>query len=169
MFKNIATWSNKKLKGISTLVNIVYIFLSLVAPIAVICFQYDLFKTESVEAGKKLNGMFLVLIIAFAVVGLRAFIKTVNKLPDLTYKQQLLKYWLQLIFAIAIPALVVVVLLCFKSNFELAYDTTCICLIFYTSSIVVDKLFLSFIDRENKFRYDAQERLEIERRMGLMK
>ena len=91
MFKNIATWSNKKLKGISTLVNIVYIFLSLVAPIAVICFQYDLFKTESVEAGKKLNGMFLVLIIAFAVVGLRAFIKTVNKLPDLTYKQQLVK------------------------------------------------------------------------------
>ena len=141
--------------------------LQLVAPIIVVCCNYNLFK-HTTEANV-LNGFGLVCMIVFAVLGLKSFKKIIDKMEDISYKEQRIKYTLQMLYAVAIPCLCIVVLLCFKTNFKQAYQTLCIGLIFYAIGIFYEYLRFKFIEREKEFRHLAKERIEVEKRMNTIK
>lgn len=165
--KNIGQWSEKKLKAWYIVANLVLLALQLVAPIIVICTKYDLFKHTT--EGNVINGFGLVCLIIFLILGLKSFKKIVDKMEDITYKEQRIKFSLQMLYAVAVPACCVIVLLAFKSDFKKAYSTFCIGLIFYVLGIIFDYMVLKFIEREKDFRHKAKERIEIEKRMDVIK
>lgn len=165
--KNIGTWSQKKLRAWYFLGSLILLGLQLVAPIVVICCNYKLFK-HTTEANV-LNGFGLVCIIVFGILGLKSFKKIIDKMEDISYKEQRIKYFLQMLYAIAIPGLCTVVLLCFKSNFKQAYKTFCIGLIFYVVGILWDYMFMKFIEREKEFRHIAKEKIEVDKRIDIIK
>lgn len=164
MFKDIDQWKDRKLRAVWLVLELLYFVLMAIVPIVVICIKYHLF--ENAYQDHKLNGFLLVLIIIVGVISLRALKKLVSKLPDTTIKQQWFKYVLQTILAILWPAAACFVLMCFKDDFNLAFDTFSICLGFFTLGLIVDNLFISFLDKERFFRQQADEKIEINKRMN---
>ena len=67
-FKNIDTWSKKKLRTVDIVANLIYIVLLLVIPIIIICNEYDIFTNTT--ATYKLTGIG---IIVFVLLGLYAY------------------------------------------------------------------------------------------------
>lgn len=166
-FSKINQWSQRKLRVIYILSTITLLVLQLAAPLIIICINYNLFKHTT--EGNVINGLGLILILIFSILGLRSFKRIVEKMEDITHKEQLLKYFLLMLYAISIPLICVIVLLAFKENFKLAYKTFCISLIFYTIGIFFDYMFMKFIEREKDFRHKAKERIEVELRMNVLK
>lgn len=167
MFKNIENWRDKKLRAVWLLLEGLNLILTVIAPVVTICIKYHLF--EKAVQDRKLNGFLLILIIVVAYLGLRTIKKLVTKLPDSTIKEQWIKYSIKTAFATTIPAFACFVLWCFKDDFDKAYNTFIICLAFYTVGLVVENLFLSFIDKERWYRKQADEKIEVEKRMHRIK
>lgn len=149
---------------LSLFFKVVYLGLTLIAPIVIIACKYSLFiKKEQVG---KLNGWGLILLIVFVVIGLRGFKKQLAKLPDITIGQQRFKYSLELVYALLFPIIAYFVIIQFKSNFTLAYTTFKWCFWFVIGGIFIDKLFISYIDKEIELRHKAQEQKEINDRIA---
>ena len=140
---NLENWSQRKLRIVYAFSSILLLGLQLVAPLVVICINYKLFKHTT--EGNVINGFGLILIVVFSILGLKSFKKIIDKMEDVSHKEQMLKYSLQMLYAIAIPLLCVVVLLAFKDNFKQAYKTFCISLIFYTAGIFFDYMIMKFL------------------------
>lgn len=161
-FSKINCWSYKRLQFLWLLFNLLYLFTTLVAPIAIICIKYNVFKSNT---DKTISGFSMIILLIFFILILRSFKKVVDKLHDLTYKQQLLKYTMQMLYSLIFPVAAIVMLLCFKNDFMLAYDTFKWVLIFIILGIIIDHLFIKFLDKERELRYAAKEKLEIESRL----
>ena len=149
---------------LSLVFKLIYLGLTLIAPIVIISCKYNLFiKKEQVG---KLNGWGFILLITFVVIGLRGFKKQIAKLPDITINQQRFKYSLELIYALFFPIIAYLVIIQFKSNFTLAYTTFKWCFWFVMAGIIVDKLFIAYIDKEIDLRHKALEKKEIDDRVA---
>lgn len=164
-FKNIDKWSKKQLTTASCICYTIYVLFMLVAPIIVICVNYDIFhKVDKV----KISGIALILLLIFTFVGVTQIKKLITKLPDITLKQQKVKYSIELIYSLIIPGIIVVALYFFKVNFELAMNTSITCLIFIFVGILEDGLFLKYLSKEHDLRNKAREKNEVEKRCGLV-
>ena len=53
-FRNIDTWSKKKLQAVDIICNLIYLILLVIIPIIIICNQYDIFTNTT--AKYKLTG-----------------------------------------------------------------------------------------------------------------
>ena len=168
MFKDIETWRDKKVRLVWLSLEAISLILTVIAPVVTICIKYKLFE-KAVSQERKLNGFLLVLIIVVGILILKTIKKVVNKLPEISTKEQWIKYSLNTMYAVSIPALACFVLMCFKDNFNLAYDTFIICLAFYTLGLIVDNLFIAFLDRERHLRKIADEKIEVQKRMNRVK
>lgn len=159
---NITKWGKRKLNFIWLLFELLYLGLALVGPLVTICIKYDLFAKPS---SKTISGFAMIIILIFAILGLRSFKKVIFKLNDITRKQQILKYNLEMFYALAVPLGCALVLFCFKDDFNLAYSTFCIALSFYLGSILVDYLFIKYIDKERYIRQLALEKITVQDRI----
>ena len=165
-FKDIAEWSKRKVFWMDILFSAIYIIFMIVIPIIIIAVNYG--AGETVEKSKLLTSWSLILILIVAVVGIFALSKLARKLPDETFKQQTVKYTLELVQSLILPVLGLVALHQFKVNFDLAYTVLSWCIVSFICGILVDGLVLKYIDKELSFNKELDHRAEIEKRAHRM-
>ena len=165
-FKDIAEWSKRKVFWMDILFSAIYIIFMIVIPIIIIAVNYG--AGETVEKSKLLTSWSLILILIVAVVGIFAISKLARKLPDETFKQQTVKYTLELVQRLILPVLGLVALHQFKVNFDLAYTVLSWCIVSFICGILVDGLVLKYIDKELSFNKELDHRAEIEKRAHRM-
>lgn len=165
-FKNIDTWQPKQLRIYWLVFNILYLCATLVAPIIIVACRYDIFKYTS---RYKLTGWGLALAIFVFVVGIKTLGKVIKKLPESTHKEQVLKYSILGVKAMCVPVFALIVMKLFKANFDLAYNTLWWVLLSYTIGIFIDYSCIAYIDRERELRKIAKEKIEIDKRVDLLK
>ncbi|MCR5112720.1 MAG: hypothetical protein K6A63_02155 [Acholeplasmatales bacterium] len=165
-FNNIDTWSQKKLRIAYITFELLYYILTLVVPIVIVGCRYQIFVHVS---RYKLTGWGIILISILLIVGVRSLNKGLNKLPDTTIKEQKVKYTVLGIKALIIPCAIVFVMSLLKDDFTLAYNTIWLCLIFFIAGILVDYLFIKYIEKEMELRHKAKEKIEVDKRVELLK
>ena len=165
-FKDIAEWSKRKVFWMDILFSAIYIVFMIVIPIIIIAVNYG--AGETVEKSKLLTSWSLILILIVAVVGIFALSKLARKLPDETFKQQTVKYTLELVQRLILPVLGFVALHQFKVNFDIAYRVISWCIVSFICGILVDGLILKYIDKELSFNKELDHRSEIEKRAHRM-
>ena len=165
-FKDIAEWSKRKVFWMDILFSAIYIVFMIVIPIIIIAVNYG--AGETVEKSKLLTSWSLVFVLIVAVVGIFALSKLARKLPDETFKQQTVKYTLELVQSLILPVLGFVVLHQFKVNFDIAYKVISWCIVSFICGILVDGLILKYIDKELSFNKELDHRAEIEKRAHRM-
>ena len=165
-FKDIAEWSKRKVFWMDILFSAIYIIFMIVIPIIIIAVNYG--AGETVEKSKLLTSWSLILILIVAVVGIFAISKLARKLPDETFKQQTVKYTLELVQRLILPVLGFTALHQFKVNFDLAYTVLSWCIVSFICGILVDGLVLKYIDKELSFNKELDHRAEIEKRAHRM-
>lgn len=168
-FKNIETWTNKKLTTLSILFDILYFCLSLLAPIIVVVNKYKIFTvTDTTEATKiKLTGIGMIFALCIIIITFSKLKAWINKMPEVKVYQQRLKFSMCLIYDLIIPIVVVWVLSLMRDNFLLAYSTIRYIVIFMACGGVVDNLFIKFLSAEKKIRNDAAYDKEKEKRKSV--
>lgn len=162
MFKDIQSWSNKKLFWAHLIVGLVYIGFMLIAPVITVSCKYELFITS--EKVGKLSGFGILIVIIIGIVGIRALKNVVSNLPETTYGKMWFKVAMTTVYSLMLPILAVIVMGCFKDDFATAYETMKLVLIFFICGILVDKLVLSWIERERRLRNAGEEADEIDAR-----
>ena len=165
-FKDIAEWSKRKVFWMDILFSAIYIIFMIVIPIIIISVNYG--AGETVEKSKLLTSWSLVFILIAAVVGIFALSKLARKLPDETFKQQTIKYTLELVQDLILPVLGFVALHQFKVNFDLAYTVLSWCIVSFICGILIDGLVLKYIDKELSFNKEIDHKAEIEKRAHRM-
>ena len=153
VFKNISEWSNKKLRWMSIVFNLLYFTMMAIIPAVIICLEYKLFEVQS--TAMKLTGVGLILVI---VLGLYAYYKIreeINKLPQVKYNHQCIKFGLQLLFSLMPKGLILFGFWMVRTDIQVAYDTMLWCLLSMFLSDIVDYGFLKFIQVEREIREDA--------------
>lgn len=151
-FKDINKWSMKRLRLMSLTFNCLYLAFSVLAPIIVVGCRYQIFHKVSAY---RLTGWGWICAILVSIVSIRVIKKVVDKLPEITHKQQILKYSILGIRALFIPVLLLIGMRALKSDFDLAYNTLWLCLIFYTIGIVIDYTCIKYIDHAIEFKYET--------------
>ena len=158
-FKDINKWSMKRLRLYALAFNCLYLVFTCLAPIIVVGCRYQIFHKVSAY---RLTGWGWICAILVAVVSIKVIKKVVDKLPEVTYKQQLLKYSILGVRALFIPVLLLIAMTALKSDFDLAYNTLWLCLIFYTIGIVIDYTCIKYIDRAKDIKIKAMEKIVID-------
>lgn len=164
-FKDIDQWDQKKLRVMRIVFNAIYLLFSLVIPIIIIGCVYQIFHKVSAY---RLTAWGWICAIFIAVVGIRALSKVINKLPESTRKEQIIKYSILGVKALVIPILLLVVLKLMKNDFDRAYGTLWWCLISYAFAIAIDYTCIKYLDREVDLREAAKEKMEINKRAELL-
>jgi uncharacterized protein YacL len=165
-FTDIDTWTQKRLRLYALIFNALYLLGSLVIPIIIVGCRYQIFHKVS---SYRLTGWGWICAIIVAVVSIRVVKKVVNKLPESTHKEQILKYSILGIRALFIPVLLLIAMRALKNDFDLAYNTLWWCLISYTVAIVIDYTCIKYLDREIDLRRTAKEKIEVDKRVELLK
>lgn len=158
-FKDINKWSMKKLRLMSLTFTCLYLILTVAVPIIIVGCRYQIFHTVSRYS---LTGWGWICAIIVAVVSIRVVKKVVSKLPEVTHKQQVLKYSILGVRALFIPILLIIAMSALKNDFDLAYNTLWLCLIFYTAGIIIDYSCIMYIDRAKEIKYKAMEKIVID-------
>lgn len=165
-FNDIDTWTQKRLRLFALIFNALYLLGSLVIPIIIIGCRYQIFHKVS---SYRLTGWGWICAIIVAVVSIRVIKKVVNKLPESTHKEQILKYSILGVRALFIPILLLIAMKALKNDFDLAYNTLWWCLISYSAAIVIDYTCIKYLDREIDLRKIAKEKIEVDKRVELLK
>lgn len=165
-FTNIDTWEQKRLRLFALIFNALYLVATLVVPIVIVGCRYQIFHKVS---SYRLTGWGWICAICVAVVSIRVVKKVVNKLPESTHKEQMLKYSILGIRALFIPILLLIAMKALKNDFELAYNTLWWCLISYSIGILLDYTCIKYLDREIALRKIAKEKIEIDKRVDLLR
>lgn len=166
-FKNIDTYSNKKLFILNVFFNFIYFIFLVVCPIITISIKYKIF--EKVPEHIRLTGIGLIL---FVIVGLYIYLKLkeiVEKLPQNKSRQQKLKFTLRMIINIIPFFLIILALSMTNDTIDIAFDTFRYCIIFFLVSIIIKGLFLDYLEAEKEIRNKAQELIEIDKRKIVLK
>ena len=165
-FNDIDTWTQKRLRLFALIFNALYLLGSLVIPIIIVGCRYQIFHKVS---SYRLTGWGWICAIIVAVVSIRVIKKVVNKLPESTHKEQILKYSILGVRALFIPILLLIAMKALKNDFDLAYNTLWWCLISYSIAIVIDYTCIKYLDREIDLRKIAKEKIEVDKRVELLK
>ena len=165
-FKNIDTWEQKTLRIAYILFTIAYYIFTLLIPVIIIGCRYEIFKKVS---SYRLTGWGIILIVVVVFVAIRTLNKALNKLPETTLNEQRLKYSLLGVKALVIPIFIVIVMGMLKNDFTLAYKTILLCVIFFIVGILIDYLFIKYLEREIELRRKAKEKIEVDKRVENLK
>ena len=165
-FKNIDTWEQKTLRIAYILFTIAYYIFTLLIPVIIIGCRYEIFKKVS---NYRLTGWGIILIVVVVFVAIRTLNKALNKLPETTLNEQRLKYSLLGVKALVIPIFIVIVMGMLKNDFTLAYKTILLCVIFFIVGILIDYLFIKYLEREIELRRKAKEQIEVDKRVENLK
>lgn len=161
-FKDIVAWSQKKLRLLYISFVALYYIFTLIVPIIIIGVRYDLFARVS---DNRVTGWCLIIILVIVILALRSLGKFLNKLPDLTLKQQRLKYTLMGVKALFIPIVIIILVNILKNDFSFAAITIVSCSGSFIAGIIVDYVCIKYIEKELELREKANEKIEIEKRV----
>ena len=125
-FKDIDTWDKKKLLLATVIVAVLYMIATCIIP----CIFY------------RLTGAGLIIAVILISFGGKAIKTLLGFLPRDTQKQQILRYTIEMIFALIIPALCLWGIYLFKTNVDLACKTATQCIISVMVGIVIDNVAL---------------------------
>ena len=125
-FKDIDTWDKKKLVLITAVVAVLYFIATCVIPCIFLACNYGIFERSS---NYKLTGAGLIIAVILISFGGKAIKTLLGFLPRDTQKQQILRYTIEMIFALIIPALCLWGLHLFRTNVDLACKTATQCII----------------------------------------
>jgi len=100
---------------------------TLLAPICVIADKYKLFNSGD-TAAKPLTGLGFIVILSFAVIGLRKLKTVITNMPGISVKQQRWKNAFLMIYSAIVPGIVLICLWLFKQDATTAYETVKICI-----------------------------------------
>lgn len=161
-FKNISEWSKKKLRIWNLICGFLYLIMVLIIPIIIVCTRYRIFKETS--ATYKLTGFGIIFFIILGVYSYVKLKKMVAKLPQITLKQQQVKFSLDMLFSL-IPYILLILAFWFtKDNVSIAYKTMLECVISLTAATLFEGIFYKYIQAEYEIRSKALEMNEIDKR-----
>ena len=166
-FKNLETFTKKKLRTLNALFGVLYFIASVLVPIIIVGINYKLF--DSVEATTKLTAVGVICVIILGFYAFNKMKNAIENLPQLTHNQQCFKFTIQM-FVEMIPFAIIGVLLFFaKNEIDVAYKTFCQCMIAIGVSKLIDGLFCKYLKAEYDLRNKSLELVEIEKRKELVK
>lgn len=157
-FKTIDTWGQKKTKRMRLLFDLIFYLFSLVAPVIIIATKYSLYK----KASYSLTMAGAIVVVIIAVVLLRSLKKGIAKLPQDDYKQQKIKFTAQWIYHLLVPVGVLVALYLIKNDFQTAYETMWLCMIFLTIGTCIEWNFCAYIDARLNLMDEAKHQQAVE-------
>lgn len=160
-FKNIETWSQKKLKGNFILYGLLYIIFALIVPVIIISCKYDLIKSRST----RLSGVGLILVVCILVFLIKGIKRLLDKLPQEEKKEQVFKFTVIMIYNLIIPIGGLILVYVIKQNVTLACDTITCCLYSMIAAIVIDSLTLKYLEVEWDLRMEAKHKLAVNKRI----
>lgn len=141
--------TTKKLKILSLVFNLLVIIFVAVIPMVLVCTKYQVFGPGSAT---KLNGWVLVFIIIIAVPTLKLLGRLVNRMPDIIISGKhkgeinILKYVIRTVKRLILPLLLYVVIVLFKDDVRLAFDTFIWVLTSIIGGLIIEEFFLSPIE-----------------------
>lgn len=166
ILKNISTFTKREINGLAIVLNLLYFALMVVIPTIIVCSQYNLFyKAETMT---KLTGVGIIVVVILGIYLLTKCKDAINNLPEITYKQQCLKFTIQLALAGFVFFVIFWAFIMAKDNIDLAYKVFVRCLISIAFGYVVDLGFLKYVNAELKIRQAALFDKEKDKRKGLI-
>lgn len=165
-FRNIDTWSKKKLQAVDIICNLIYLILLVIIPIIIICNQYDIFTNTT--AKYKLTGIGIIVVIVLGLYSHKLLKQAIDKLPHITFNQQCFKYTLKGLFDLIPLVIMKVGFSLIKDDLILAYNTFNKCLWLLIAANLFDMFVLKYIEAERNIRTDALKINEIEKRRNLV-
>lgn len=165
-FKNIDKWSKNKLRGWNITFSLLHFIALVLVPIIIVGINYDLFTNS--EGGFKLTAVGIIVVV---ILGLYAFVKlkkVVDNLPQLKHSHQAFKFTIQTILSLVPIAIILIGLEFAKKDFMIAVEVIKWCSISFVGAILIDGLFLKYIQQELDLRMKTLEMVEIEKRKGLV-
>lgn len=165
-FKNIDKWSKGKLRAWNIIFTLLHFIALVLVPIIIVGVNYDLFTNS--EGGFKLTAVGIIVVV---ILGLYAFVKlkkVVDNLPQLKHSQQAFKFTIQTILSLVPIAIILVGLEFAKKDFMIAVEVIKWCSVSFVGAILIDGLFLKYIQQELDLRMKTLEMVEIEKRKGLV-
>lgn len=166
-FKNLETFSKKKLRMLNAIFSILYFIAALLVPIIIVGINYQLFTRT--EATTKLTAVGVICVIILGFYAYNKFKNAIDSLPQLTHKQQQFKFTIQMIVEMIPFGLITVLLFFAKNEVEIAFNTFSSCMIAICISKLIDGLFCKYLRAEYELRYKSLELIEIEKRKELVK
>lgn len=165
-FKNIAAWSKKKFIGVSILFEVLYFVLQALVPAIIICSKYNVFgKTEGF---RNITGLGLVVVVCIGIYSIIAIKRQLKKIPQVTVLSQRIKFGIELAFDLLFIIPAVYTMFVLKENVQLAFNTFFTCAWFFVAAILVNDLFIKFLDAEWIIRNHAKLNKESKKREGVV-
>ena len=164
-FKNIENWSKQKLRGLNILFGFLHFVALVLVPVIITGINYKLF-----EAGGnfKLTAVGIIVVVILGLYAYTKIKKAIDDLPQVKLGQQRFKFSIQAILSL-LPIIIILVALNFaKNDYLIAINVIKWCSVSFGCGILIDGLFLKYIDAEINLRAEASKLVEIEKRKGLV-
>ena len=170
MFKDLANWSNKKLRASYFLATLSVILLSYLAPMATILAMC----WSGTGGGKWKLPITAITIFSFFVFSLTHFLKkNIERMSIYDTKSQTAKHVLETVSKLIVPLTIIVLSALFatwlKEEIDFYNQMIMICVGFYCSGVLVDRLWLGFLQDEKSIREKAKEVNAVDARRQIVK
>ena len=170
MFKDLANWSNKKLRASYFLATLSVILLSYLAPMATILAMC----WSGTGGGKWKLPITAITIFCFFVFSLTHFLKkNIERMSIYDTKSQTAKHVLETVSKLIVPLTIIVLSALFatwlKEQIDFYNQMIMICVGFYCSGVLVDRLWLGFLQDEKSIREKAKEANAVDARRQIVK
>lgn len=136
---NLVEWSERKLRLVRLLAQILNIILIGVIPTVFICINYGLFTAEP---RYKIPAMALIFLLIVYIGVFRFVKKMIDSIKPITTKRIYFKALLNLLCNLILPVLLFIVMLCAKDAFDLFWLTFKEIVGCFIGSIVVENIFI---------------------------
>ena len=164
-FKDIETWSSKKLRGLNLLFGFLHFVALVLIPVIITSVNYQLFTNGS---NFKLTAVGVIVVVILGLYAYGKMKKVIDNLPQVKLGQQRFKFTLQGVLAL-IPIIIILVALNYaKNDYLIAINVIKWCSVSFGCGVLIDALFLKYIDAEINLRSKALELVEVEKRKGLV-
>lgn len=163
---DLKSWNKKKFKTVKIVCELIYFLFMVVIPTIIVCCKYDIFT--SVNTTKKVTGVGVVM---FIVLGIYMYMKirqALKKLPDIEYKERILKFNVEMIFNVLPFIIFIVGIILVRDDLNLAFNTMMWCLISLSCAVIFDGLTLKYLDAETTLRNDAKRQKAIQERTNVV-
>lgn len=136
-FKDIDSWSKKKLILVTIIVALVYFMAASVVPCIFIANNYGVFYETSHH---RLTGAGIIIAVILISFGGKAIKTLLGFLPRDTQKQQIVRYSIELVFGMIIPGLALWGVYLFRANVDLACNTAMQCIISIMVAVLINNI-----------------------------
>lgn len=138
-FKDIDSWSKKRLIAMTAIFASLYFLAATVIPIFIVGANYNLIGKGG---SYKLTAAGIIVVIMILTIGRKSVNWITSIMPQETQKQQIFRYCVEMVFALIVPLVGFWVIQLFKKNVELAANTASWCVLSFVFAIIIDNLTL---------------------------